>query len=38
MSDKALLHLSDKEFGQAVLESQAPVLVDFWRRGVVPAV
>ncbi len=30
MSANAPLHVSDSEFGKTVLESQAPVLVDFW--------
>jgi thioredoxin 1 len=30
MSDNALLHVSDAEFGDTVLENKAPVLVDFW--------
>jgi thioredoxin 1 len=30
MSANALTHVTDAEFGKAVLESQLPVLVDFW--------
>jgi thioredoxin 1 len=30
MSANAPLHVSDQEFGKTVLESQTPVLVDFW--------
>jgi thioredoxin 1 len=30
MSANTPLHVSDQEFGKTVLESQAPVLVDFW--------
>ena len=30
MSTNAPLHVSDMEFGKTVLESQKPVLVDFW--------
>ena len=30
MSTTAPLHISDLEFGKTVLESQTPVLVDFW--------
>jgi thioredoxin 1 len=30
MSANAPLHVSDSEFGKTVLESQTPVLVDFW--------
>ena len=30
MSANAPLHISDLEFGKTVLESQTPVLVDFW--------
>jgi thioredoxin 1 len=30
MSANALTHVTDSEFGKTVLESQLPVLVDFW--------
>jgi thioredoxin 1 len=30
MSGNNLLHVTDAEFGKTVLESQMPVLVDFW--------
>ncbi len=30
MSDHALLHVSDAEFRNTVLEADVPVLVDFW--------
>ncbi len=30
MGTNAPLHVSDAEFGKTVLESQQPVLVDFW--------
>ncbi len=30
MSENAMLHVNDADFGKSVLESPLPVLVDFW--------
>ena len=30
MSDTRIVHATDQDFGQTVLQAQGPVLVDFW--------